>query len=775
MNVMRSLQVAAAVGTCLLPLTAVAQSLNQAAQPILAETPQVGSPAGPSAAPYTAEIDLGMGWQSQTSARYGRYNGMPDQGLSALGGFEVKGGDAWNSGGTTYYDIGADLMGWNGRSAHIKFGQQGTWGVTFTYDDIPYTYSTTFHSVWDTGGNLIPGVAAGSIKNVTTQLTGKLPELTIGTTRDIYVGNVKYQVGDWLIQGGVRHDHKEGTQENSAAWLAAPSFIAANGNLSASAVSYFAQPVNYDQDRYDISATYVHERLQAMLGYTYSQFTDNTLEWMGANPFDFTAAGAGGNPANIHATYSLPPSNSAHQFKAQVGYNLTPTTRLNANAQFGLMEQNSPYINPEGNGNAPSVAAEPRSSFDGMIQTFFGNLAISSMPLPKLDVRASYTIDDRNNLSPQNAYPFYDLDTATRNTSECNGTQPVATGYCVNLPYSYLNQKAQLEAGYRILNGTRLSLGYTFDATHRTFSNANDSTTSTIDAKVRSHIFDDLDASIGYEHADRWAQDYIGGNQVFGAMNLTEKDVYGFYDYFLASRRRDEIKFSTDYAPLPGFNATITAKADYDFYPQSATGLGLKSNNNYSIGPDIDYQVNPRLNLHAFYTYQLIYFDQSSLVTNAGCNGNGTSLTPGAGCNGNGAWTGKNNNATHTVGFGADWQAMDALKLSVDYTFDSGNISYSLADGGIYAFPSGGASGTSSLLLTQLPPITSTLNSITLKAEYKLMQNVSLLGIYAFENFSYKDFGLNVGATQVSNALLPGDANPNYNVHTVMAMLRARW
>jgi MtrB/PioB family decaheme-associated outer membrane protein len=756
MNVVRCLKVAAAVGVCLLPLSAIAQN----------QTP----------APPLNELDIGAGWQSDTSYKYGRYNGMPYAGGFAVGRLHVQGGDAWDSGGTTYYDADANLMGWYNRSLHIKFGQQGTWGASFTYDNIPYFYSNEFHTVFGPGGGLIPGVAPGSISNVTTQLSGRLPVINIDTNRDIVAGNMKYIAGDWLIQGGIKHEHKQGYTENSLAWLGTPSPIINNGNLTTTALSYFAQPINYDTDRYDISATYSRDRLQAMFGYTYSQFTDSTTTAMLTNPFAFTTAAAGGPPANITGVYSLPPSNSAHQFKAQVGYNFGQTTRLNATVQYGLMEQNQRFNVQTGNGNAVGVIAPPGTSFDGLIETAFGYVSFSSMPLPKLDVQASYMIDNRANRSPRSAYPFYVNDNSARQTGECNSPNP--NGFCANLPFSYQHQKAAAEAGYRVLPGTKLTVGTAFDATRRTFSNTNDTTEGSVYAKARSHIIDGIDGSIGYTHADRWAQQYQGGNAVFSLMNAGgQKDVFGFYDFFQASRRRDEAKAMLDLTPLPGLSATLMAKADDDYYPQASAGLGLKSNTNVSIGPDVEYQINNGLSVHAYYTYQRIFFDQSSLVTNAGCNGNGTTLTAGPGCLNNGAWTGKTDDSTHTLGAGADWLPMgdDKLKLSVDYTFDAGNISYTLADGGIFSFPSGGKIGTSTLLIQPLPPVTSTLNSVTLKGEYKITENMSLFGVYTFERFNSKDYANNVGATQLSNAVLPGELNANYTVHTLIAELHVRW
>ena len=180
--------------------------------------------------------------------------------------------------------------------------------------------------------------------------------------------------------------------------------------------------------------------------------------------------------------------------------------------------------------------------------------------------------------------------------------------------------------------------------------------------------------------------------------------------------------------------------------------------------------------MHAFYNYQKIFFNSNSMVTNATCNGNGTTLTAGSGCLNNGIWNQKTNDETHTFGASLDWQPIpDVLKVSVDYTLSYGNTSYTFADGGIYSFPTAGNVGTAGLFIQALPSTTGLLNSISLHAEYKIRENISLIGGYAFERFSYKDYAYAAGSTQFSNAVFAGDNKPNYAVHVVGAAVNFRW
>jgi hypothetical protein len=229
---------------------------------------------------------------------------------------------------------------------------------------------------------------------------------------------------------------------------------------------------------------------------------------------------------------------------------------------------------------------------------------------------------------------------------------------------------------------------------------------------------------------------------------------------------------------VPGLTISLVGKADFDFYPTSA--LGLRNNNNFSIGPDISYEFSKTLSMHAFYEFQEIFFNTNSLVSNAVCNGSGTTLTPGPGCANNGVWNQKTDDTTHTVGASVEWQPIpDKLKVSADYTLSYGNTSYTFADGGIYSFPTSATNptpvATSGLYILALPSTSGVLNSISLKAEYKIRENVSVMGGYSYQRFTYQDYAYGVGATQFSNAIFTGDQKPNYSVSVVGVALAMRW
>ena len=797
MKIARSLKATLAASVCLLPLQAFAQ---------IDGSFHVGEPA---AAPAASEpgnwIQIGGQYENNRGYYLDRYRGAPDPGFKGLLDFQLRGRDPWDSGGTNFWDVEGRDLGFQDRSFSARFGQQGTWELRFSYDGIPYFAADDFHSIWQRSGALVPGVAPGSIglpsatasgvgfngiapavKSLgfpypsgvagpaiwqpvfTKSYSGLLYNYAIGTQRDVFTGSGKYQWNDWTITASMRHEHKSGYQANSLNISGTPSptsSSAAAPTTFTSALGYFAMPIDYDTDRYDITAAYGNERVQAQVGYTFSNFTDNIQAFNASNPFSFTGAtfGSSSNLANMFAPYVLPPSNSAHQVKMMFGYNITPTMRFNANFAYGLQMQNSSYDTATGSPAAVQAGApaafltEPRSSLDGLVRTLYGNVALTARPLEKLDVRISYTIDDRDNQTPRNLYA------EDHNTLV---TVPSPNVYS-NMPFSYDHQTITAEAGYRILPQTKATLNDTFETTFRNYANASFVTSNTVTAKVRSQIFDDVFGALSYSHQDRDAHNY-NNNLTWAQLGDTARDPAGFVMYFETSRKHDDVKGTIDLSPIHDLTASLMVKFSHDVYPDGSTGL--RNNHNLVIGPDVNWQVSPTLTAHTFYNFQQIYYDQSSLYESSTTAPPTTAqfVVP---------WTAKTTDSVHTAGVSVEWKAMPELKISFDYNFAYGDTAYALGDSvAIFGASVAGSQITQQNITMQpLPDVTSMLNMVSIRGEYTFAQNVTLIFGYAFERFTYKDFMTGTSPTQYANLLLPGTLNPNESIHVVGAGMRIRF
>jgi len=788
MTRMSSLQATLIMSVCLLPLHAFAQAQGSSAN-------ATGSPVTTSDQPSGNWVTVGGQYNSNGSDYLNRFNGNTHPGFYGIGDFHVGQHDAWDSGGTFFWNADGSSLGFDDRSFEANVGQQGRWELGFSYDGIPYQAQSNVPSVWQRNGATVPGVPPGSIPLVfpstpfvpgsgsvnslwlptpDTGLRSQLFSFNIGTQRNIFAGTGTWHWGKWTITGKIQHDHKTGYQLNSLeiGGTVGLTFAGTGGSRNipptsgvTSALGYFAMPIDYDMDRYDLTAEYDTPRYQIQVGYTFSNFTDNTTEFNAINPFGLNPTTSFGTAAaNLTAPYSLPPSNSAHQVRLMFGYNATPTTRLNANFEYGLEMQNSPFVT--GTGDPAAHEVEPQNSFNGLVQTFFGNVAVTSQPLPRLDIRLSYTIDNRDNQSPRN---FYQVDTRSSTNLAAGGDCAFPGGLCANLPFSFEHQMLTAEAGYRIRPQTKVTLTDTIDSTYRNFADSSFVTSNTVTAKVRSEITDTLFGALSYSHQDRDAHNNINGNTwallTDGGVN---PDPAGLLMYFEASRNHDEVKGNLDYSPTHTVSGTLMVKFANDRYPD--TTYGLRNNHNFQIGPDVNWQVTPTISTHAYYTFQQIYYDQSSLYTSSG----------GVGPTGSGffvPYTNKTTDSVHTFGLSVDWQAIkDVLKISLEYNLSYGDTAYALGDG--MALVGGAITNPATIAglnFQPLPDVTSMLNMIQITGEYKFRPNITMIFGYAYEKFDYADFMNTAGVTQYANAILPGTLSPNAAVQVVGAGVRVRF
>jgi len=783
-----SLRSALAASVCLLPLQAFAQSNDNAFD---VEAKPTTSAAATQAAQPNNWVDLGAQYQSGKSYFLNRYTGGVDKGLYGLGDFQIQGRDPWDSGGTKYYDMEGHNLGFDDRSLSMKFGQQGTWGVTLDYNGIPYYANDQFKTIFQSNGSLVPGVKPGGLGVTYTPLQaaqGKfLPVWLASPTnspsallqnqdlylqRDVLKGTGKYQYGDWTISGAFRHEHKEGYQANSVELGGGGSPTSSSKTAPATysgAVAYFAQPIDYDTDRYDVTAAYGTQQLQVQAGYTYSQFTDNNAVFDAVNPFGIAATtgslGAGIKASSLTLPWVQPPSNASNQVRLLVGYNLTPTTRLNGNFQYGIETQNTPFVAGAGDPLASLNPGLPRSSFDGRAETIDANLALTAAPIDHLDLRLAYTINSYDNKSPQNSY---DSNTRSTVSGDGGGGDCDITGLCVNLPLSYEHQTISAEAGYRISPETKVSLSDTYETMHRTYADTSLVTTNTVTGKVRSSITDGLFGTLSVSHQDRTAHNY-NFNQTWLDMGASAASIAdptvaagapsNFLMYFESSRTHDDIKASLDFAPLDNVNGTLFAKFSNDRYPSDS--MGLRNNHNLEIGPDVSWQVSSDISAHAFYTFQQIYYDQTSLYSTGGYT------VP---------WQAKSTDSVQTVGATVDWQAIkDVLSFGFDYNFSYGDTAYALGDSISVVGSTTSAITNATLTMQPLPDVTSTMNMISLHGEYKFNPNMSVIFGYSYERFDYKDFMYSPAVTQYGNALLPGVLVPNESIQTAGAALRIRF
>jgi hypothetical protein len=743
-----------------------------------------------------------------------------------------------------------------GPNATVKFnvGDQGHWGIIGYYDAISYTgniidsiYTINGHTgtlngplggvnTWGGASLTAPGSILGynalvggvPLSNKATSantyafpLSAEEP-FQVGTRRDIVGLTGKYTWGDWTITGAFRHEHKEGTVEES--------FDGAYGGTA------FTLPVDYDTERYDVSAAYSTPQIQAVFGYFLSNFTDNNNGVSLPDPLSGSA-----KPYEMTALYATPPSNMAQYVTAAIGYNLLPGTRFNLNARYGLETQNDQFPANTGDPGLPALIAANTGGFGALnslgqgtgsatspnitAEVFQGNVGVSTNPITGLNASAKYSIDERNvqianfgNACGGNC--VYGSGSGSDSTFVSATNPNGIAGYVV--PQEWLKQKVNLDADYKILSAsnTKVTFGYEYDDIDRTNAQVGHSDTNIGTIGLSSMFGSSFMGRITGSYGDRsgvldyWTawQNLETGSPAWAAGGTPSGA------YYQAPMTLASINVRGDYTPGGPFSGGVSFKAENDdfHYPNTTDGTGqttslnlqnqvygIKSDYNLTASIDGNYRPSDTVSFHAYYTYEQLFYNNlgnGECADSTGLVAAATASAPAQYCTGSaGYFQNKYTSGVSTVGLIGEWKPMDRLKLSADYTFAYGSVLFGNYNGVYIAPASGNPLAYTYQNVSNYPDENSMMNSLTVKAKYDVTDNIELglgVGWSMFRSNNWNDQQPAVEAKCTSNSsntcassgtttttnnansiniLTPGYSSPNWNVGMVMASLKVKW
>ena len=479
------------------------------------------------------------------------------------------------------------------------------------------------------------------------------------------------------------------------------------------------EPVDQVTDQVDASASYTGGRLHAKLAYYGSRFGNgnDSLTWQ--NPFAVTAA-----PGALAGQLAPPPDNQFHQFRASAGYQFSDRTRASADIAWGRMTQNEGFLASTQNAGL-AVGALPGSSLNGRAATLDANLKLSSAVTRQLRLNAIYAHNERDNQTPQASYPSVSTDMFL-------GTART------NLPYGFTQDKLKLSADYRYTSLTRASVGFDHDRRKRSLQEVNTTNEDTLWGKFTTRAMDKVDLTLKLAHGERKGSTY---QAVPGGILPPENPLLRKYN--MANRDRDSVAVRFDIAATETINVGLGAESSKDDYSDSA--IGLTSGRDLGMNADVSWIVTELTSLHLFANRQEIKSNQ---------RGSQTYSTP--------DWSGENKDTIDTLGIGVKHAAIkDKLDLGADYMVSRARSEISVNTGA--ANPA-------------LPNISTSLDSLKLYANYKLKDNVSLIGGYWYERYDSKNWmyeGVTPGT--IANVLTLGEQPPRYHVNVVKVALRYRF
>ncbi len=673
-----------------------------------------------------SSIEFGISNTSRDSSKFGEYNGLDKSGAGVVGGFDIRGGDAYGGqGGRTRWSlIGTDL-GLSNRSLSGNYTEQGRWTVGIKFDQLEHNLSDSYQTpyVGGLGSNSFSlptgfGTTANTTTMNATQL-GALHNLDISSTRK----NSSFLAGlnlnsQWDIKLDFNHLEQSGAK--LMGFGLSPLTLGGAGGQN---VSVLPMPTNSQTDTVNLAVNWLGEKAHVTGSYFGSYFH---------NDYDRVTFQSW-NQAGQFNTMSTAPGNLFHQLSLSGGYALTNKTRVAGNLSYAINTQDQafaydPFLMRPG---SPLVA-----SANAKVFTTHADIKLSDQSFKDLALSAGLKYDERDNRTPSNIYNFMAIDGNAGNVANYPNT-----------PQSLRKTQLELAGDYRIKIAQYLRLAYTREDISRWCNNyavnagypagtncvvAKASQEDKLDATYRVSAFDSVNFRFGYGYssrrldADPYARAaFIGTNGSINGVSAPGQnagDWNGFHPYMDASRIQNMFKGNADWTVSDTLSLAAGVRITDDNYN---TSLGMQSGKTWSINLDANYRYSENGTLTSFITQQ----NRNRSMTD---RQNATAL-----------WTDKLTDEDITVGLGAKHTGMIGGKLDM-----SGDATHSWASTGyntqILSGPLVATCATPAVLSCgEVPAIKTAITQLKLTGTYKVDKQTKVALRYIYQHMNGEDYYYN--------------------------------
>jgi len=568
-------------------------------------------------AKFAASVELGLGYVSNDSYKYGEYTGLTEEGVYFLG----NANGSYRDKKANYFNFDFKDIGLDSRVIEMEGGKQGLYDLDFEYNQIPKYTSDTSRTPYS-GGNdqSLPSdwVSAPTTPGFTS-LGNDLQDVGVYTMRrDFSLGATVRQSKTISYDLRFRRTTKKGNEP-----VGAP----LGPNFATMKSATLVAPVEYITDFAEAAVLYNAKRIRGKIAYQVSLFKNENQALRWQNAFSVPAGVTEGQ-------LGTPPDNSMHQITVAGGYDVLNSLTLTGQLAFGQMMQDESFL-PYTINNSLTPPALPRSSLGGEINTVVGNFNVLSRPTPKLNLNFKYSHDEFDNKTPSATYDYVIADSAVSTTAR------------VNLPYSFRKRKALLEGNYKLPAKSLLSLGADYETYDRTYQEVETTQEASVWAKFKSRPHKMVEFIIGLETSGRDGDAYTPVAEIQPQENpLLRK-------YNQADRDRALANFHINVMPIDSLVLGFAVDASKDQYTDSPLGLQESTESAYTL--DAFYMLSTIFSINAFYSYEEINSNQSNMQ-------------------GATTWVGENEDTFDTAGLGIKYYVLkDKLDLGLDFVHAEGN------------------------------------------------------------------------------------------------------
>jgi MtrB/PioB family decaheme-associated outer membrane protein len=630
------------------------------------------------------EVEPGAGYVSNDSYKQGDYTGLNEEGAYFVGNLDY----GYRDNGGAYSSVEGYDLGLDSRRIMADGGIQGQIDAELKYSELPKLNLDTARTPYTAGANqtLPAGWVAAADTGGMTELENSLHYADISTQRKTLDLAADYHQTKSLSYGlSFQRATKEGYRTMGLSI----------GGFAGAAI--LAVPVDYVTDQGQARISFVKPRWQANFSYEFSNFKNETDSVRWQNAFSTPASAPEGQA-------SLEPDNTMQQFTLTGAYRFGESTQASALLSMGRLEQNDSFLPYSINGTPPAL---PRSSLDGEVNTFSGNLAVNKRFTENLDFEAKYRQNEQDN------------DTLRANYTYIIADNPAASGAPrSNIPYSFRQRELSVEGRYQLQRPHKFIVGYAYENFDRTYQEVDTTKENNLWGTYRNRMSEKWDWFLRVDVKDRSGDDYTAVNEPGFP---TEDPLLRKYN--MADRERKQAKFAVSYQPQPAVQLSFFTDYANDDYSNSEVGLTENEQTNYTL--DLQYSISEALSFNIDYTITTMDSSQAGV-----------------------SWTAGNDDQVNAAHLGVLYQLIrNKLKLGFDYAYADSEGDISVSTGEPY------------------PTLISTRHTFEIYGDYNLNERSILHVFYRYEEYDEDNWAVDgVAPNTISNVLTMGEVSPDYNI-----------
>ena len=581
---------------------------------------------------------------------------------------------------TTWFQGYGENFGRDDQYMFLRGGVYDVFKSGVYLNDIPRTFSSLAYTPFvGSGSNLLTATFPLAALPTNPPTGAGWNSFRLGYDRRDVGGYAEWQKNSpWYFRADGSQVNFSGTRPGSGA----------NGTSPGNGYTDLAIPQDFKTSNWGVEGGYQTSKATFSVRWDYSKFenANETLKW--TNPF-FGPTSAAPTTSNLLDTTYLAPANTFNKFTVSGNYRDLPwQSVISARYTWAKTTSDTPLgliaLNTDGiyNNTLPDT-----TNFNGENVNQSFQLAWTATPAANFNTRVYYNwtkLDNKSDLIEFGNAPTTPLASGLGcGNLVVNGIPTQTVGNCDNELYNYTKNNVGFDAWWKFARGNRLGFGWDYNDLDQTRVDYDKSHWNKLWAEYKNTMLDTVSGRLKYQYIKRDSTLNFTNDPLPNGGANNPNYLLPFTSAFdLQSSTTNLVKLTLDWTPMMNVGVSFEAnwaKVDFD---DVTYGRTKSDRQGYFLSGF--WNASNAVKLNAFGSWEHAKYPSNHRYIGTVSGGptppSGYCTTANPNCydpfappvaNSSYNWSSGTKDKTWMVGAGADWQAMDALKLTGSYLYVS--------------------------------------------------------------------------------------------------------